>query len=267
MADDKTAGGLPAAADRIRETAKWLTVALGGLGTVLVAGSQLSSIGSLDPGSERLYVAIAAAVGAALGAALILMATARTATTPAISLKQLAAETPPGTMDVVTDRTLLMGEADVAGFYEKFQGLLQERTTALNAHYTNPQQSDLKVVADAAQNQALLYAHAGLELVGIASYASLAHRWKWSVRLIIVGSIIAAASIGCFAWAANPPEDAKESSAAANVLAAPSEKSMTLTKLGVSTLSKDRGNACPVDNAINVLILGSTPAGPDVLIS
>ena len=40
-------GGIRGAADRIRETAKWLTVSLATLGAVLIAGSQLSDIGKL----------------------------------------------------------------------------------------------------------------------------------------------------------------------------------------------------------------------------
>src|SRR5512144_1087454 len=88
-------GGLVGAADRIRETAKWLTVSLAAIGGVLVAGTQLSDIGSLEPGSDRFRVAIVAAVVAATGSALVLWATTSTATVSAVSLIDLASNDPP----------------------------------------------------------------------------------------------------------------------------------------------------------------------------
>ncbi|MEV6490165.1 pentapeptide repeat-containing protein [Actinoplanes sp. NPDC051633] len=42
----------------VRTAAKWFVAGLGAIGVVLVAGSQLSSVGSLPPNSIRLYLAI-----------------------------------------------------------------------------------------------------------------------------------------------------------------------------------------------------------------
>ena len=52
--------------ERIRDAAKWLIAASAAVGAILVAGSQLSSIGRLQPG-PRLWVAIAGAVLALWG--------------------------------------------------------------------------------------------------------------------------------------------------------------------------------------------------------
>jgi hypothetical protein len=53
----------------IRGAAKWLVASLGVIGGTLIAGSQLSSIGSLSASSVRLYVAL---VGLAVGLAAVL---------------------------------------------------------------------------------------------------------------------------------------------------------------------------------------------------
>jgi len=71
--------GLQGAADRIRETAKWLTVSLAAVGGVLVAGSQLSDIGALEPGTDRFTAAIVGAAIAAFGSTVVLWTTIWTA--------------------------------------------------------------------------------------------------------------------------------------------------------------------------------------------
>jgi hypothetical protein len=53
---------LTAARELVRSAAKWFIAGLGAIGAVLVAGSQLSSVGALPPGSTRLYLAIAGVI-------------------------------------------------------------------------------------------------------------------------------------------------------------------------------------------------------------
>jgi hypothetical protein len=53
---------LAAARELVRSAAKWFIAGLGAIGAVLVAGSQLSSVGALSPGSARLYLAIAGVI-------------------------------------------------------------------------------------------------------------------------------------------------------------------------------------------------------------
>lgn len=79
------------AEDRIRETAKWLTLSLALLGGVVVAGTQFSSIGSLDPGGSRFWAAVVGGIAAAIGTAAILLGAVWTATTPSVSLENLKA--------------------------------------------------------------------------------------------------------------------------------------------------------------------------------
>lgn len=264
MSDEK--GTLQVAADRIRETAKWLTVSLAALGTVMVAGSQLSSIGSLEPWSDRMLAAVLGGALAAVGAGGILWATTWTATTPAVSLQGLTTDVPKGAETVVTDRTLLHGEPDVTAFHQAVVAALEARGRALTAHYAQPGDADLKLAADAAQNQALALGQTAGELLAVTSYSALAHRWKRARWVIIGAGVVAGLGLGLFAWAANPPEDAEASAAAANVLTAPKTQVARLTGDGVAALAETLGEDCPAEEPLTVIVLGSTAAGPDVLV-
>jgi hypothetical protein len=108
-----TSPGIGNAADRIRETAKWLTISLAALGGVLIAGSQLSDIGKLQPFGSRFVVAIFGGGIAAAAAVTILAFTIWVATTPAVSLKNLATDPPAGLGDALTDLRFLDGENNV----------------------------------------------------------------------------------------------------------------------------------------------------------
>jgi hypothetical protein len=61
-ADQDASAALSASREVVRNAAKWFFAGLGGIGVVLVAGSQLSSIGALPPTSPRLYIALAGVV-------------------------------------------------------------------------------------------------------------------------------------------------------------------------------------------------------------
>ena len=76
-------------ANRLRETAKWLIAAFAAVGTILVAGSQLSDLGSIQDG--RLLVAFGAAAVALAGVVLAIGATA-TVLTPVETVLSAIAE-------------------------------------------------------------------------------------------------------------------------------------------------------------------------------
>src|ERR1700722_3018849 len=101
MAD--TSAGVQNAADRIRQTAKWLTISLATLGGVLIAGTQLSDIGKLQQSSSRFIVAVSGGGIAAAAAVTILAFAIWVATTPAVSLTQLATKPPRGLRDILSD--------------------------------------------------------------------------------------------------------------------------------------------------------------------
>lgn len=66
--DVSAAGSYAAAAENLRTATRWLLTAAAGAGTVLVAGVQLTSIGSLGPGDWPRLIAAASGLAAGLGA-------------------------------------------------------------------------------------------------------------------------------------------------------------------------------------------------------
>src|SRR5215470_8787333 len=128
MAD--ASAGIHGAADRIRETAKWLTVSLATLGGVLIAGSQLSDIGKLQPSSSRFAVAVIGGGLAAVAAVTILALAIWVATTPAVSLKMLATQPPAGLQDTLTDPRFLDGMSTVTELDGAYLEALKARNDA-----------------------------------------------------------------------------------------------------------------------------------------
>ena len=63
--DHDGTGDLAESRELVRSASKWFIAGLGGIGAVLVAGSQLSSVGARDPATPRFWVAIVG-VGAGL---------------------------------------------------------------------------------------------------------------------------------------------------------------------------------------------------------
>ena len=79
-----------------------------------------------------------------------------------------------------------------------------------------------------------------------------------------IGGLLAAGGLGCLAWAAHPPEDAQASAAAANVMTSPRIAYLKLNGTGRTDLREQLGDDCDT-RALQVLVLASTAAGPDLL--
>ncbi|MEU7871866.1 hypothetical protein [Dactylosporangium sp. NPDC049140] len=263
MAEEST--GLSGAADRLRESAKWVTVSLAAVGGVLVAGLQLSDLGQLEVGSDRFVLAIAGGAVAFAGAVIVLYATSSVLTGSSVSLNSVARRTPAGAGHVVDDPTLLNGHADVAALRTEYLAAVDERRTTLRDHLASPADADRRAKAQAADARAVAVSEVTQALLRVVSYENLAHRWRVAAPWIAVGGALAAAGVGCYAWSANPPAKAVASAAVPNVLTAPAAKRLTLTAQGVEQLGKALGSSCDTKQPIKVLVLDTTAAGPDVV--
>jgi hypothetical protein len=263
MAD--TPSGILSAADRIRETAKWLTISLATLGGVLIAGTQLSDIGKLQQSSSRFAVAVIGDGITAVAAVTILAFAIWVATTPAISLTQLANKSPRGLRDIVGDPLFLDGKNNVRELAEAYRSALDARNAAF---VTLQQQKDdpSKIAAEAADAQFVSLSDTVGSLLDAVAYKRLAYRWKRAGGALLSCGVLAAAGIGAFAWAAKPPDKVVTSMATPSVLTTPSSATVTLTAQGRSALRNALGSQCPITPALRAVILGDTDAGPDVLI-
>lgn len=275
--------GLSGASDRIRETAKWFAVSVAVVGGVVAAGLQLTDIGKLDVNSGRLVPAIVGAALAVLGALVILWVVVGTMTGEATSLHSIARKAPHGAEQAVADPTLLAAYSTVADIEAEYLDAVRERRKAYEDARAHPADQDKITVANLADNRFIAIDQVVTPLLDVVSYQRLAHAWKTARLLIVGGAVLATLGLGVFAWAANPPPDAAESMAAANILTAPTRGRIQLTEAGMSALQQSAGTACwdtsqevtPTPSSppgatpmprIHVLVLGRTDAGPDVLL-
>jgi hypothetical protein len=263
----ETSTGIQGAADRIRESAKWLTISLAAIGTILVAGSQLSDIGTLEPGSDRFLVAIWGAAAAAVGSAAALLATTWTQTAPAISLSDLRGNRPPlGTGHARRDESLRTGHGSVADLATAYTNAVTDRNAKYDAYLAAPDNADLKQRFEVASKGTSALDDQVRGLLKIASYDALRCRWACARLAIVLGGALAAAGIGAFAWAANPPPDVTASVVTPGVLPKASVETVMLTEDSRNQLKGPLGDGCPIKKPLKVLKLGSTEAGPDVVV-
>lgn len=194
---DAAAPSLAAGRDLIRSAAKWFITGLGAIGAVLVAGSQVSSLGALAPGSWRLWIA---ALGVICGLAAVLVAM--------WSVVDILAGRLWTWDDVVaacrdpqpegTDRTArrrnsavrkwIDANPSVLGGYDCVQGIDTTYTAA------EPDEAGIADLAD------LMSA-----ITDKAATVDLDARWLRLRRTIAAGVAVGAAGVVVFAWAANPP--------------------------------------------------------------
>jgi hypothetical protein len=263
MAD--TSAAIRAGADRIRQTAKWLTISLATLGGVLIAGSQLSDIGSLQPASSRFVVAIVGGGIAAAAAVTILALAIWVAVTPLVSLQQLATKPPAGLGDTLKDPRFLGGKNTIAELDAAYTAALNARNTAFAT--LKQQDNDAnRIAAAAADAEFVSLSDTVNSLIDAVGYMRLAYRWKRAGAALLVCGVLAAAGIGAFAWAANPPGKVKASMATPSVLTTPETITVTLTTQGQEALKNALGPQCALTSTLRALSLGDTDAGPDVLI-
>lgn len=198
--DNDDAAAAAARQELVRTAAKWLIGSLGAIGAVLVAGSQLSSIGSLAPG-PRLAIAVAGLV-VGLGGVLIAIA---------FAVGVLAVEK--------YNVTELQNEWIRAGFGEplacrpeRWRDRRRRRrypvafyfaeNRELLANHDSPLQLYEHSVADATDADE---AYGELnKMLDRATNQRLMVRFARSKKWIFSGVAIASIGITVFAWAANP---------------------------------------------------------------
>jgi hypothetical protein len=189
---------LDAANQRIRDSAKWLIASSAAVGAALIAGSQLSSIGKLPPGSARLWVAGA---GALLGLTAVVYAI-RTAVRVLLPVQVLIS-------DLAAEWQRPSPELrQVVRFFHRQPKFLQG--TATPAELITRRE---KLVAQLGVPGADPSVRAGIEALDrrieaveeVANHEALKAVFERCLRRLLVATGVAAAGIVGFAWAANPP--------------------------------------------------------------
>ena len=233
-------GGVQSAIDRYRDLAKYLITIFAGVGALLVAGTQLASIGELSLEDEPGRVA-AVAVGlvAAVGAvAVIVGLTLRVLRPVEMSFAEIVAE--PKLRAEIEARPWLLGGAHELG---EVRGNLA--TTAL----TDEERETWVAVAD--------------DVVGYAAYLRTRAAFEGTWWPLLAAAIVGVLGITAFTWGANPPDE--DVGASPVVEPAPVPVQIALTAAGREALGEALGGSACASGRIAALAIGGTASEPKVV--
>jgi hypothetical protein len=232
-------GGVQAAIDRYRDLAKYLITIFAGVGALLIAGTQLASIGDLsfEDEPERVIAVIAglilavAAITAVVGLALKVLRPVEMTFDEVIADTKLRAR--------IDGRTSLLGGA---GSLEEIRANLE--TSAL----IEEDRESWYAVAEA--------------VVAHAAYLRARDTFEGTWWPLLGAGIVGAIGITAFTWGANPPADSTNSPV---VEPAPVEVEISLTTAGREALADTLGGKGCTSGPIAALTIGGTATEPKVV--
>jgi hypothetical protein len=210
VADEESSSGgsgLSKAADRLRETTKWLIAAFAAIGATLVAGSQLSNVGSLIPGHEvRFAIAIVGVLVAFVGVALAIYYALNVAVAGSVSLGELARRnaTDPLKNRIETDPALMAGNPSLATLNSDYVAAMTARKQRYAAYLADDTLLDQAKMADA---HARFASDTVQSILEVANFGDVAQAFKTARGPLFLGAVIAALGVVVFAAAANPPKN------------------------------------------------------------
>jgi hypothetical protein len=230
--------GVQAGINRHRDIAKYLVGIFAAIGGLLLAGTQLSSLGQLSLSHDRTRLLVAGGtLIVALAAVILIVALAVSVLQPVeMSLA-----------DVINDKALREAadrRPGMLGGASSVEALELVMSRHLDAAARGMWQT---VIADVVEDAAFR-----------ESKRRFDRAWIW----MIACAIAAATAIAVFAYAANPPKDRQ--AAEAVIQPAPQPVRFTLTQDGRTTLAGTLGSRC-VTHPIDALAIGGTLAAPVVV--
>ena len=265
MSDVPAADPYSAAVDRMRATAQWLITLFGALGAVLIAGTQLSSIGKLELPADWLYLALALVGGVVALAAIarIIWAATNVLTAGEVTLTELADDEKTAKDGSVTQwlkAQELLGEfTSVEAFVSRRDSVRRELAPRVTEDHPSKLTDERIIALDPVQ--ARLNEITDTVTSG-ARYYKVSRELARTRRTMLWAGALAAGGATLFAWAVNPPEPPPAPAAA---FALPAAGQMTLTKSGQELLASTLGRACVDSTPVRVIVVGTTPESFDVV--
>ena len=143
----KPAGAFSDAANRIRDSAKWLLGAFAAVGALLAAGLQLADLGKLasNRSDYRLQWAVVGVAAAVLGIGIAIGASASVITRSFVTLKWLT-EKQSRHKAFDADKILLASHQNVQELYQKYSGALEAQRVAIQAWEAGPTDDKLRII-------------------------------------------------------------------------------------------------------------------------
>lgn len=250
-----------ASVDHIRSTAKWTLAAYAAVGAILIAGSQLSSIGKFDLTEWRLWVAVASIVVAIVAIALAVYFVVSVQTAGEVTLNELANEEAKCGANAVhplvaRDEALLAGYTNVRHLRDTYYLYVKR----LHEASMTDGQEERRAIYDAWVNY--LGDVVG-QLIAAARYAEVSDQFgKWLTFKMVGPAVLAGLAVGVFAWAANPEED---TGAAPTAFAVPVLGLLQLNEEERELLTRPLGGAACVAEGIVVIVLSVTEQHAEVV--
>jgi hypothetical protein len=242
------------AVEYLRGNVKWTLVAFGAIGTTLLAGSQLSNLGKFQPLEPRLWFAVACAVlalGAASYAVRSALKVAYSGYTELYGLTQ-------ADIDYVQHNAaaLLEGYAN----FNQLKLAYEQSIATRHAELTAPLKNEEALIS----NEIWFGYLDGLirKVLSYVRYNNIRQQAAYSRRELTFASVVAAAALVGFAWAANPKAD---QSVVVIMKSPASQAALTLTELGKQTLAPILGADCVTHEPINVIVLSLGAAESDLI--
>lgn len=188
-----------AAAQSLRDTAKWLVGGVVATAAGVFAGSSLTSLGSLDPTDDRqrLLLAIGSLLVGFVGLAIILVPAVLVLVRETKTFREIATPAQREKAEIVRLRAALL---------ERYRSQLPPGIASFDAYVSRVDEAfarepkaagDSELIARAVANFAIFNADAGFLFVR--------NRFKTLLLLLAPGAVVAIVGFGLFAWAANPP--------------------------------------------------------------
>ncbi|MFI6827455.1 hypothetical protein ACIBG5_10180 [Kribbella sp. NPDC050241] len=203
QASTAPAATFAAATETLRSTVKWLLAASAGVGGLLVAGLQLTSLGSLSLTAWRLWVAVGGVLLAVGGVAYLILRTSQILTNEWITLAQLSVDDFQAQLDGQTSDRPVLQEIEVfkhelyAHVAEDVQQLYRRLIQANEVVRTaGAGELDLRGAAElrAAAENVVQYANYSETRT---RFKALGQQFAYAAAAIVVGVLL-------FAYAANP---------------------------------------------------------------
>jgi hypothetical protein len=199
MSDSATPNApLAAAAQSLRDTAKWLVGGVTATAASIFAGSSLTNLGSLDPATDtaRLAAAVGGIIVGFVALGVVFRDSVRVLTRDSITLRELAAsEKQQGDLAMVAASITARYQHSLPNNIQS----LADYVTAVDNHrmIEPPTETSLAFLRDAECFQLLAMPD--------ACFLVVRNRFERLVRTLPLSICAAAVGFGLFAWAANPP--------------------------------------------------------------
>jgi hypothetical protein len=212
MTTNSDPGSLGAAAQRIRDSAKWLLASFAVVGAALAAGLQLTGLGKLDNSlpDHRLFWAFAATGCVLVGVIVAISAASRIVTKSFVTLEWLADSSEARKIrdGVDKDHVLLAGFGSIGELRDVYQRVLSQRNAELLQYLEvveATQRQTAKSAFEATQTYATLVSQTVDHVLERASFDRIREAYDGSKIVMGIGAAIAGIGIIAFAWASNPP--------------------------------------------------------------